>query len=235
MTAKEVLSQLESLGNEQTKKIHLRHGAIEPLFGVKVGDLKAIQKKVKKDHSLALELYATGNLDAMYLAGLIADEAQATKKDLRDWANKATWSMISNYTVAGLAAESKHAIDLGSEWIDHKKELIASAGWCTLTNYLSITADDEIEYALFTKLLKRVAKEIHDGRNEVKAAMTGFIIGLGSFYPPLTKAAKETAAKIGKVVVDQGNTSCKTPDAVERIEKIEKMGRIGKKRKSARC
>jgi hypothetical protein len=36
------------LGNEQTKKIHLRHGAIEPLFGVKVGDLKAIQKKVKK-------------------------------------------------------------------------------------------------------------------------------------------------------------------------------------------
>ena len=80
-----------------------------------------------------------------------------------------------------------------------------------------------------------MAKEIHDGRNEVKAAMNGFIIGLGSFYPPLTKAAKETAAKIGKVVVDQGNTSCKTPDAVERIEKIEKMGRIGKKRKSARC
>jgi 3-methyladenine DNA glycosylase AlkD len=39
------------------------------VFGVKIGDLKVIQKKVKKDHQLAMELFDTGIYDAMYLAG----------------------------------------------------------------------------------------------------------------------------------------------------------------------
>ena len=75
MTAKDVLAQLKALGTEQTKKTHMRHGAKEPFYGVKVADLKVLQKKIKTDHALALELYDTGNSDAMYLAGLIADPA----------------------------------------------------------------------------------------------------------------------------------------------------------------
>ena len=83
MTVKEIMTRLESLGNPQTKKIFLQHGAREPLFGVKIGDLKPIQKKIKKDYQLAKDLYATGNADAMYLAGLIADDEKMTKKDLQ--------------------------------------------------------------------------------------------------------------------------------------------------------
>ena len=73
-TCKEVLIELEKLGTDQTKKILVRHGApSNQLFGVKVGDLKVLEKKIKKNHQLSLELYKTKNSDAMYLEGLIAD------------------------------------------------------------------------------------------------------------------------------------------------------------------
>ena len=73
MTAQQVLAELQKLGSEQTKKTLLRHGAKEPLFGVKIGDTKPLQKKLRGDTDLALALFDTGNYDAMYLAGLVCD------------------------------------------------------------------------------------------------------------------------------------------------------------------
>jgi len=147
MTSQEVLQELEEYGNEQTKKTLLKHGAKEPFFGVKVQDLKKILKKTKKDHALALELYATGNSDAMYLAGLMADEKVMTKKDLNDWVGQAYWSFLSEYTVPWLAAETDHGFVLGMKWIKSKKENVAVAGWFTLANYASINADENLDIA----------------------------------------------------------------------------------------
>jgi len=90
MTAKEILEEIKPLGTESYKKVLFKnYGVKEPCFGVKIGDLKKIQKRIKKDYQLALDLYDTGNYDAMYLAGLIADDARMTKKDLRRWVEKA--------------------------------------------------------------------------------------------------------------------------------------------------
>ena len=91
MTCQQILTELEQLGTESTKRTFLRHGAKEPLYGVKVEDLKKIQKKVKKNYELSLELYNSGNSDACYLAGLIADETKMTKQDLQHWAANASW------------------------------------------------------------------------------------------------------------------------------------------------
>jgi len=92
-----------------------------------------------------------------------------------------------------------------------------------------------LDSAKFAELLTKVVSEIHDQSNEVKTAMNGFVIALGSYLPELTKKAKAAAKKIGKVEVDQENAACKTPDALADISKIDKMGRIGEKRKNARC
>ena len=89
MTAAEVLAELKKLGKESQRKVLLNHHIQEPLFGVSVADLKKIQKRIKKDYQLALDLYATGIYDAMYLAGLIADDAKMTRKDLQRWVAKA--------------------------------------------------------------------------------------------------------------------------------------------------
>ena len=91
MTKDEIMLELEKFGSEQSKKVLVRHGAKEPFYGVKVADLKKIVKKTKKNHELSLELYETVNSDAMYLAGLIADESQITREQLNDWADKAYW------------------------------------------------------------------------------------------------------------------------------------------------
>jgi len=79
-----------------------------PFFGVRIQHLKIIQKKVKKDDKLARELYATGNADAMYLAGLIAEDDKMTKKELQIWVRQAVSQNISDYTVPWVAAGSPY-------------------------------------------------------------------------------------------------------------------------------
>jgi len=174
MTLIEVMAQLEAMGNEQTKKIFTNHGAKEPFFGVKVGDLKKIVKKVKKDHELSLALYDTGNSDAMYLAGLIADEKNISKAQLQNWVEKAYWYMISEYTVAQTTAESPFGHELGMEWIESDEERIASAGWATLANLVSIKNNDELNFEELDTLLDCISKTIIYAPNRVRYTMNGF-------------------------------------------------------------
>ena len=235
MTAKEIVQELKSLGSETYKKLMLNHGAKEPIYGVKIEYLKEIQKRVKKDYQLALDLYDTGISDAMYLAGLIADDAMMTKNDLQRWVEQADFPMIGEYTVPWVAAGSPHGRELGLKWIDSKKEGIAAAGWSTLGSLVSIKDDAELDLAELKQLLNRVANTIHEQPNRVRYVMNGFVIGVGSYVKSLTDHALKTAAKIGNVTVDMGGTACKTPDAAEYIKKVQQRGTIGKKRKSAKC
>lgn len=235
MTKAEVMRELKSYGNEGTKKVLINHGAREPFYGVKVADMKKIVKKVKKDHELSLALYDTGNSDAMYLAGLIADEEKMTKKILNDWVKKAYWYMISEYTVAWIAAESKYGHELALKWIKSKDENVASAGWATLSSLVGIKDDSELDIDELEKLMDHVEKEIHNAPNRVRYTMNGFVIAAGAYVKKLTAKSVSIGKKIGKVSVDMGGTACKVPFIPEYIDKIKKRGSIGKKRKMARC
>ena len=235
MTREAIMEQLREMGNEGTKKILMRHGAREPFDGVRVGDLKKLVKKIKKNHELSLELYDTGNSDAMYLAGLIADETKITKAQLRNWAKKAYWYMLSDFTVAWVASETPFAVELAEEWMASGEEFVASAGWATLANHVSITPDEELDLPALESLLQKVGNEIHDAPNRVRYAMNGFIISVGSYVTSLTEKALATAKKVGKVSVSMGKTSCKVPFASDYIQKVADKGRLGKKRKQARC
>jgi 3-methyladenine DNA glycosylase AlkD len=211
------------------------HGVQEPAFGVKIEELKKIQKRIKKDYELALELYDTGIYDAQYLAGLIADEAKMTKKDLRNWLANSNCSVVCGATVAAVAAESKHGWELALEWIDSTKENVAGTGWDTLAHLVGIKDDAELDLPQLKKLLQQVEKKIHAAPNRVRYSMNGFVIAAGCFVKPLTEAAKKAAEKIGVVTVDMGKTACKVPYAPDYIKKVEMRGTIGKKRRSARC
>lgn len=235
MTTEEILKELKGYGDEGTKRIFLKHGAREPFYGVKVQDLKKIQKKIKKHHELSLALYATGNSDAMYLAGLIADENKISKSDLNKWVNEAYWYMISEYTVPWVAAESNYGYELGLEWIGSDEERIASAGWATLSYYAATKPDSDLDIAVYNKLLDRVEKQINKAQNRVRFTMNGFVIAIGSYIEELTEKASDVAKKIGKISVDVGDTACKVPLAVDYIKKAIDRGSLGRKRKTARC
>lgn len=235
MTREQVMKELEQKGSESIKKILQNHGASGPLYGVKIADLKVIQKMVKKDHQLAMDLFNTGNYDAMYLAGLIADESKMSKKDIQQWAEKSHSAGISEYTVAWVAAESDYGWELGMTWIDSPKEKVASAGWNTLSGVIAMKPDNELDMAVIRKLLQRIVKEIHSSENRVRYTMNGFVIGVGAYIKELTKEAIETSKKIGSVYVDMGGTACVVPSAGDYIKKLEAKGFIGKKKKTVKC
>jgi 3-methyladenine DNA glycosylase AlkD len=231
----QVLKELEKKGSEQTRKTFARHGISLPMFGVLIADLKTIAKKIKGNQKLALELYETGNYDAMYLAGLVADGKQMSKPQLERWAKNAKCHAISAYTVAWMTTESPHARELAMKWISAKNESLAVSGWNVYSGIVATTADYELDLDEIRKLLSRIAKEIHTAPNMVRYTMNGFVIAVGGYIKPLAKEAKKVAAAIGEVSVDMGDTACKVPLASAYLEKIGKAGKIGVKRKTMRC
>jgi 3-methyladenine DNA glycosylase AlkD len=235
MTAADIVKELQALGRDSYKKVLFKHGIREPVFGVKIEELKKFQKTIKKDYQLALDLYDTGIYDAVYLAGLIADETKMTKKDLQRWLAKDNGVAVCGTTVAWVAAESRFGRELALEWIDSNKEIVAMTGWATLASLVSVKNDDELDLAELKQLLKRVQTTIHEQPNRVRYCMNGFVIAVGTYVKGLTDLAVKTGEKIGKVSVDMGDTACQVPSAPEYIEKARKRGVIGKKRKTARC
>lgn len=234
-SAQAILDEIRPLGSESYKRVMLEHGAREPFFGVKISELQKIVKRVKKDYQLSLDLYATGNYDAMYLAGLIADDARMTKADLQRWVSQAYCRGLCGSTVAWVAAGSPHGWEIGLEWIGAKEPLVAAAGWATLASLVSIRPDADLDLAALKELLQRVQKSIRQAPDAARYQMNGFVISVGCYVRPLTELALQIGEKIGPVTVDLGNTSCEVPFAPDYIRKVEKRGTLGKKRKTAKC
>jgi 3-methyladenine DNA glycosylase AlkD len=233
-TAATIVAELKKLGTASYKKVMLNHGIPEPFFGVKISDLKKIVSRVKKNHELSQALYATGNYDAMYLAGLIADEKVVSAAELRQWAKAAKCSATADFTVGAVAADSAHGFVLGLEWIDAKQENLVIAGWGALAGFVSVVDDSKLDVKALGKLLDRVAKGIHGAPSRVRYSMNTFVIACGGYVAALTEQALAVAKAMGKVEVDMGNTSCLVPDAAVYIAKKRGRGAV-KKRKSARC
>lgn len=236
-TVASVMAELKKKGTEKTRKIYARHGmATDNMFGVSVADLKVIAKTIKRQQALACELYATGNMDAMYLAGMVADGSQMTSKQLNEWAEgAANLQMIAEYTVPWVTVENPNGRDLAMQWIKSKKEHVASSGWCTYSGLVGTKPDDALDLSEIEGLLGTIVRGIKGAQNRVRYTMNGFIIAVGSYVKPLSKQAKATARQIGVVSVDVGDTACNVPLATAYIEKMEAAGRAGQKRKTIRC
>lgn len=233
-SASAIVKELELLGSASYATLMKRHGLREPIFGVKVSELKKIQKRVKRDYQLALDLYDTGIYDAMYLAGLIADDMRMSKKDLQRWVD-GVYCAGCNHAVTWVTAGGNHGYEMALKWIESKKVPIAATGWATLSGVVALRDDAELEAAVLKNLLKRVETSIHEQPDDVRYAMNGFVISLGSYVKALTPDAIKAAKAIGVVTIDMGDTECKVPSAVEYIKKVQERGTVGKKRKTVKC
>jgi 3-methyladenine DNA glycosylase AlkD len=236
MTTKQVLDELKKAGSEQTKKTLLNHGAKEPFYGVKISDMKLIQKKIKDNkQQIACELFDSGIGDAQYLAGLIADGSKMTKAQLQSWADRADWAMISEYSVAWVASENPGAFELALKWIDSKKDNMASSGWNTINAILATWPDEKIDTAAIRKLLQRVEMEIDKAPDRTRYCMNNFIISTGIYMKELNKEAVALGKKLGPITVNMQGTDCKVPYGPDYIKKAMDKGMLGKKRKTAKC
>ncbi|AIE86114.1 DNA alkylation repair protein [Fimbriimonas ginsengisoli] len=230
-----IVEELRALGSPSVKKVLVNHGAREPFFGVKIGDMKPIEKRLKPNYELALELYATGISDAMYLAGLIVDDMKMTRDDLQTWVEGANWSLHSESTVPWVTSEGRYGREMALQWIDSPVETIACAGWRTLSCLTQIKPDSELDIPEYKGLLNRVKDTIHERPNRVRYSMNGFVIACGANVKPLTELALECAREIGEVSVMMGATACRVPFAPDSIAEVVARGTVGKKRKTAKC
>lgn len=235
MDAETVMQELKALGKERTKKIYLSNGAHEPLFGVATGAMKPIAKKIGINQPLAEELYATGNYDAMYFAGIIADPKSMTEKDFNRWMDKAYFYMLSDYVVAVTLSESQLAQEMADKWIASGDELRMSAGWSCYCWLLGNRPDDQFSKEKIAHMLEIVKKEIHETPERTKAAMNLFLYTVGISFVPLNEKALETAAAVGMVEIKREKKKSSYLHAYESIQKDMAKGRLGFKRKYVRC
>ncbi len=230
-----VMQELESLGKERTKKMYISNGAHEPLFGVATGAMKPIAKKIKINQRLAEELYATGNYDAMYFAGIIADPNAMTESDFYRWMDGAYFYMLSDYVVAVTLSESDSAQDVADKWIATGDELRMSAGWSCYCWLLGNRKDNEFSERKISNMLDIVKNSIHDSPERTKSAMNNFLYTVGISYLPLHEKAVETAKEVGIVEVKRDKKKPSFLNAYESIQKEMDRGKLGFKRKYVRC
>jgi len=235
MNVEEVMQELEALGKERTKKIYMSNGAHEPLFGVATGAMKPIAKKIKINQPLADELYASGNYDAMYFAGIIADPKAMTESDFDRWMDSAYFYMLSDYVVAVTLAEADIAQQVADKWIASGEELRMSAGWSCYCWLLGNRKDIEFSEDKIATMLENVKNSIHDSPERTKSAMNNFLTTVGISYIPLHDMALATAKAVGLVELKKDNKKSSFLHAYESIQKEVDKGRIGFKRKYVRC
>ena len=216
MDAQKLLKELEDAGTAQNRKIYARHGVGEKMFGVSFKILRQKQKECKGEDELALALWKTGYHEARLLAAMIADPKKMDAEPAELWAQD-----LQNYVqtdeFSSLIGKTSFVQEKMEAWTLSDKEWVGRAGWHLLANIAQ--HDDVLPDEYFLAYLARIENEIHQRKNRVRDGMNNALIAIGIRNPELTEKAKVVAEKIGKVEVDHGQTSCKTPDAVGYIEK----------------
>jgi 3-methyladenine DNA glycosylase AlkD len=226
MTAKEVLAELKTLGTEQNRKIYARHGdpkqGVTPCFGVSFANIYKLQKQIKRDHDLALKLWDSEWFEAHALAYLIADPARGDSALLNRLAEG-----IRDYGEAdafgAYAVQCPDGPKLALKWIKDKREYVQRCGWNTLGAAVK-SGVDGLSTAQLERIIADIEARIHKQPNRAREGMNWALIAIGGYRPELRDQALEAAARIGKVEVDHGETSCKTPDAAQYIGKMAARG-----------
>lgn len=231
----EVMRELQAMGKERLKKMYISNGAREPLFGVATGEMKPLFRRIKLNQPLAELLYATGNYDAMYFAGIIAEPDAMTEADYDRWMDGAYFYMLSDYVVAVTLSEADIAQKVADKWIASGEELRMSAGWSCYCWLLGSCPDDMFAQDKLSRMLKQTVLTIHDAPERTKHSMNNFLYTLATSYLPLHEAAVAAVKAAGPVQITDKTGTSKYLSAEANIQKMSERGKLGFKRKHVRC
>lgn len=193
MTVKEILSQLKSLGDEARRKHNAKAGAPENQFGVKLGDIRTLAKKIKSDHALALELWDTGNVEAQLLATLLMNPKQLTASDVDRLTRSTTCAQVADWLNSYVVAQHPEKETLREKWMKAKDRWAARAGWnLTASRINKGTADFDL-----AELLDRIEREMPKAKPEVQWTMNNTLGAIGIHDANLRKRAIAIGEQIG--------------------------------------
>ena len=193
MTVNEILAQLKSLGDDARRKHNTKAGAPDNQFGVKLGDLRAIAKKIKTDHELALNLWETGNVEAQLLATLIIKLTSLSADELDKLTRSTTCAQVADWLNAYVVAQHPEKEVLREKWMMAKDRWAARAGWHLTASRVNKGADG----LDLPALLDRIEKEMPKAMPEVQWTMNSTLAAIGIKHAAHRKRAIAIGEKIG--------------------------------------
>ena len=199
MNLKETLTKLESLGDEKRRAFNIKNGAGKmKQFGVAMGDLRTLAKKIKTDHALALELWKTGNIDAQLLAILLMKPKSLSAAELDKMVRAARFAWVADWLNAYIVKEQPPADKetLRIKWMEDEDGWAARAGWNLTASRINKGGKD-VEGLDLPALLGRIESEMADAPPETQWTMNNTLIAIGIHHAKHRKRAIAIGEKIG--------------------------------------
>ncbi|WP_200975573.1 DNA alkylation repair protein [Echinicola sp. 20G] len=209
MTLSEVLSQLEALGSERMRLQNAKRGAHDNQYGVKMGDIRALAKKIKSDHPLALQLWATENIDARLVAILIMKPKELSDKELDEMVKSLKFSQVSDWFNSYVIKEHPNKTAFREAWMNDKNPWAARAGW----NLTSSLINKGAEGLDLNAILDRLEKEMGSAAPEAQWTMNFSLAHIGIHHPEYRERALEIGEKLGLYRDYPTSKGCTSPFA----------------------
>ncbi|GEK80199.1 DNA alkylation repair protein [Agrococcus baldri] len=191
-TAAALQAELAALEDPRMREVNERHGDDH---GINLSKLRAIAKRLKTNHELALELWATGETPARLLALLIARPKALGEDELDAMLREARAPKLQDWLVNYMVKKGPHAEALRQRWFDDADAVVAAAGWALTSERLrrARSADDVADLDL-PGLLDQVEAEMRDAPERLMWAMNEVLATIGITQPAL----RERALAIGE-------------------------------------
>jgi len=193
MTVNEALKQLKALGNEKVRKQNAKGGAGDNQFGVSLGDIRVLAKKIRTNHELALLLWETGNVDAQFLAVLLIDAKKLSAGALDRMVRSITFVRVADWLNAYVVRQHPDKEMLRQKWMAADDRWLARAGW-DLTAERIAKSPDGLD---LPALLDRIESEMGGAPPEVQWTMNFTLAAIGIHVPALRKRAMAIGEKLG--------------------------------------
>lgn len=212
-----MLDELRSLADPANVLGMARYGiSTTNTLGVSIPRLRAMAKRVGRDHALALELWASGIHEARILAALVDDPAEVVEAQLERWARDFDSWDVCDGVCSNLFDRTPFAHAKAVEWSARKEEFVKRAGF-VLMAALAVH-DKKSPDSRFGKYLPLIEREAGDERNFVKKAVNWALRQIGKRNASLRAAAIETARQIR--AIDSPTARWIAADALKELEAV---------------
>ena len=184
-----VLRELERKGSRKVRDEMLtRYGITAPrAYGVPVGVIKAMGKKLGTDHELALALWDTGWYEARLLTSFIDDPAKVTAAQMDRWARDFDNWGVCDTLCFNLFDRTPHAWRKVAQWAKKDAEFVKRGGFALLA--CLALHDKKASDARFLESLRLIEAGADDDRNFVKKGVSWALRLIGRRSQPLNTAA----------------------------------------------
>jgi 3-methyladenine DNA glycosylase AlkD len=209
MTLKETLAQLEALGTEKMRAQNTRHGASGAQFGVRLGDIRKLAKKIKTNHELALELWETENIDARRLAILLIKPKALSSTEVDQMVRSTSFVEVADWLRSYVVKHHPDKESLRQGWMSAKDPMAARAGW-GLTATRIAKDPDGLD---LSALLNRIESEMGKAVPEVQWTMNFCLAEIGINFPDLRERALAIGEALGVFRDYPTSKGCTSPFA----------------------